>query len=561
MGIESINGFLSKEFIYILFVVFFLVLWFFYKSNILKRLLKELFRNKWFFVISFTLAMGVILTMRPFTALVYYDEPQYIVSTQNFIENGNCLICSSESELKCEQSYLTPTGIGIFMIYSFFYSSDYTLFSLKISFLNIVMHLLSSVILFLISQELFKRKLIPYVCAILVLFAPFGLIHSSSPTAITLANTLFLLSIYGFILYFKATHKDQNTVKPNNNISNKDFFGSSLDHVPMKNLAELGFFVVFCLVLLSTIRVEFVVILLLVSLYFLIDCYKYYSRDGFKKILKMSKIRIVLFIFTVFVLGILGIFFNWYQSAFFYTRANLPLFDWGDVIHYFTSSSFVFLNLFLIVSVFIFFNHYTQILRDKNSKRLFGFLMIIFIFYLCFFSIKNTGKQFRYLIPVTSIYILLSSPGITYVFERFFGKGALNKGIVSIVIILLCLHFVLYAYAEKENIIKSRLCEVWLIEYVLSDEFKALTTELSKENRYFFSTTPFLFEITDVKNYTGDFNVAFNQLDKGNNIYYLRNYFRSDFDEDDKFKLDYFETSIYMCPQYGLAQVQRIRNN
>lgn len=554
MGIESVNSFLSKEFIYILYVVLALILWFFYKSNVFKKLLRELSQHKSFFILSFIVAISVILTMNPFNALVYYDEPQYVESTRNLVENGNCLICSTGSELECEQSYLAPTGIGIFMIYSFFYASDYSLFSLKISVFNIAMHLLNSVILFAISQQLFKKSITPYICSLLVLFAPFGLIHSSSPTAIIFANTLFLLSIYGFILYYIGRHENRT-----NGISDTIYQKSASEEKKINELSELGFFVIFCLILLSTIRVEFILLLLLASLYFLFDCYKYFLRKNFRLILKKHKAKLVLFIFIGFIFSVLFIFFNWYQSAFFYTRANLTLFSLNDVIHYFTRTSFVVLNVFLIVPFFVVAMHYDKILKKNATKSLFVLLAMIFIFYVCFFSIKNTGQQFRYLIPITSIYVLISSAGIIYVCERFFGKGFVSKSVITIIVVLVCLNFVIYAYSEKKNILNVRLCEIWLFDYLLSNEFKELSLDLSKQNSYFFATTPFLFEINDIKNYTGDFDIAFKQLAKGNNVYYLRNYFRTEFDDDSRFILDYFESSMPMCPYYGLAKVSRVQ--
>jgi len=210
MGVDAVNSFLSKEFMYIVYLILVLVVWYFYKSNVLKRLLRDFWRNKWFFAVTFVVTIGVVLMMTPFTALVYYDEPQYVVSAQNLIEKGNSLICAKRNEFGCQAYYLTPTGIGIFPIYSFFYSQDYHLFSFKISVFNILMHLFGSVILFSIGRELFKKKLISYICAIFVLFAPFSLIHSSSPTAIIFANVLFLLSVYGFVLYVNGKQRNRN---------------------------------------------------------------------------------------------------------------------------------------------------------------------------------------------------------------------------------------------------------------------------------------------------------------------------------------------------------------
>lgn len=95
---------------------------------------------------------------------------------------------------------------------------------------------------------------------------------------------------------------------------------------------------------------------------------------------------------------------------------------------------------------------------------------------------------------------------------------------------------------------------------VLSDEFNELSVELDKESSYFLSTTPFLFELTSIQNYTGGFDTAFEQLIRGSNVYYPRNYFGTDFDEDSRFESDYFETSMSMYPHYGLASVKLAKN-
>ena len=637
MGVDAVNSFLSKEFMYIVYLILVLVVWYFYKSNVLKRLLRDFWRNKWFFAVTFVVTIGVVLMMTPFTALVYYDEPQYVVSAQNLIEKGNSLICAKRNEFGCQAYYLTPTGIGIFPIYSFFYSQDYHLFSFKISVFNILMHLFGSVILFSIGRELFKKKLISYICAIFVLFAPFSLIHSSSPTAIIFANVLFLLSVYGFVLYVNGKQRNRNervlegfcelgTIRSEalelnafkgglaesislersalekrqtesdslkidavkKRLANSDSlersalqkrqtesdsFEEDLEGFrETKDASEISFFVLFCLILLSTIRVEFIVLLFLSILYFLFDffkgdSFKYFMRKGFKVIFKKYKARFVLCVFLGFVFYSLIIFFNWYQSSFFTTRGDIPFFDLNDIFYYFTSTPLAFLNLFFALSVFVFVRHCKETLRNRTAQNLFKLLLAIFIFYVCFFSIKSTGQQFRYFIPITSVYILILSAGVVYffelvfkrVFERIFGSKVNVKWIVFVVVLLICVNFIGYARLEKVNIIDSRRCDRLLFNYALSDEFKELILDISTKDTYFYSTTPFVFGLINVTSYTGNFEIALDHLVQGDDVYYFGNYFKTEFDNDKKFYLNYLDSSVQMCPNYGLALVSIVK--
>ncbi|HOI19015.1 MAG TPA: hypothetical protein PLX15_04095 [Candidatus Woesearchaeota archaeon] len=607
MGVDAVNSFLSKEFMYIVYLILVLVVWYFYKSNVLKRLLRDFWRNKWFFAVTFVVTIGVVLMMTPFTALVYYDEPQYVVSAQNLIEKGNSLICAKRNEFGCQAYYLTPTGIGIFPMYSFFYSQDYNLFSFKISVFNILMHLFGSVILFSIGRELFKKKLISYICAIFALFAPFSLIHSSSPTAIIFANVLFLLSVYGFVLYVNGKQRNRNervlegfcelgTIRSEalelnafkgglaesdslkidavkRSSAKSDSFEEDLEGFrETKDASEISFFVLFCLILLSTIRVEFIVLLFLSILYFLFDffkgySFKYFMRNGFKVIFKKYKARFVLCVFLGFVFYSLIIFFNWYQSSFFTTRGDIPFFDLNDIFYYFTSTPLAFLNLFFALSVFVFVRHCKETLRNRTAQNLFKLLLAIFIFYVCFFSIKSTGQQFRYFIPITSVYILILSAGVVYffelvfkrVFERIFGSKVNVKWIVFVVVLLICVNFIGYARLEKVNIIDSRRCDRLLFNYALSDEFKELILDISTKDTYFYSTTPFVFGLINVTSYTGNFEIALDHLVQGDDVYYFGNYFKTEFDNDKKFYLNYLDSSVQMCPNYGLALVSIVK--
>lgn len=448
----------------------------------------------------------LLLRNSPFTPLDYFDEHNYLLSSQNIIENGVNSICAVDEGGQCQNFNIPPHGLGVSSIYALLYDYDFEMFYKKIAIFNLLLYLFNAVFIFIIVARIFSNRNVSRVAAFLTLVMPFNMIYATTVMPATISNTFFLVSMYCLVRLMESRREGDAP-----EVVTKGSFS-----VPL-----------FCaLAILSTIRIEYCIVFT-VFIVMMVPVEKFLFGEGdclLGKALCFSRERIFQILRSVMMTGVAVMV---YCYANFYLRVKslnggavgFEYVNWSYVAYYFKNAAFWGLSGFFVFYIFrmmgeIFKND--EMIKSRAVKIvLFG----VFFFYVALYSFYNFQSTYRFIIPVTSIYVLFSSAGL------YTGLKALIKDErwVSYVLILclvgISVFFVKDGMAWKRELIVRQHNQEF-IELISGERLKDIVDQYGGESHYFFRA-PYLGQVTRMRNYLDDYEWAVRKLREGNNLFYL----------------------------------------
>src|SRR3989339_257149 len=525
---------------------YFLLGWFsllLYRTGLFSEIGTTLRENKLFFILLTGVFIIIPLQNSPFNPLVHFDEHNYILSAQNIIENGAHSICAVDIDGQCQKFNIAPHGLGVGSIYALLYDYRFDIFYKKVAILNLFLYLLNAVFMFIISNRLYSNKTVSMASSILILLMPFNIIYATTAMPATISNTLFLISIYCFLQLTKFRKNENISTSILNNV-----FGLSL----------------FCaLAILSTIRLEYCALLQAFLLTILCSDEFLFRWDSSEqnKILDLSKKK---FLQTFQYTAILLIVATIYCYADFYNNMKAHSVEigkfspyylhWGYVIHYFKNIGFWLLSIIFITYLI---RLIIKVIKEgKFKEELFRVILFsVFFSFLTLYSFYNFQDCYRFIIPITSIYVLFSLGGLFFVLFALIKDEQRALNVMLLCVIGIGILFVSDGIKWKEQIIIKETNNRKFLNLIQEDNLDKLTEQYDGEVFYFFRA-PYLGQVTRIHNYLDDLSLSVENLKAGANLFYLESPFErinsSPFNNPEEFNV-YKEGELY---GYGIYRIE-----
>lgn len=468
---------------YFIFLLLFVLVFCLIKIKFFSKFFKVIFENKFFFLILFVLFISLIIKEYPFKTQVYFDEHNYLLGAQNFFELGKPFLCNARIDNTCILSDVPPHGLGVTSIYSIFYSYDFDLLYLKVNIFNILLCILSSVLVFMIAQKLFDDKNVARISAFLILFLPYNFIYSTSVMPANLCKFFLILFVNLFFIFLK-------------------------DKKDLRKYLVTS--ILISLVLLSSFRIEYAALLTVILIYF---CYLYFKQKKFFYFSDASKSLLMMFL--IFVL------FVSYSYSVFYFDLKIIKNDSSIGQEFFNFSYFEYFIMnplmILCTSSFIFYLIFFFIQDDKNSlkHRFHIFLMLLFLCTVLFYSFYNFPYEYRYLIPISFVYVLFASAGFMKIINFIFKKQVFRSILVSTLMVILLFMSMNEAVKIKEN--ESNKEAEYFLKMIDKDNLRELGI-LNENSLFLFGISSYLAQISRLENYAYDLNLNLRSIN--NYIFY-----------------------------------------
>lgn len=484
---------LAKYFHYFIYFSLLLLLYNLYKTGFLKEFFKNIKENKIFFIIILLLSI-IPLSVMPFESMEYYDEQNYILEGQNIVEEGRNSICNTRINGKCIEFNISPHGLGVSSIYSLLYDKDFKTMNQKIGILMQVFHMINGIIIFMIAGNLFKNKTIAKTCSILLVVFPLNIVQANNVMPAIITSTFFLIWLY----YLEKI----NIMGPNIGTNQKRYGITSI-------LASI---------LLSSLRIEYSVMMVFTVAFFFIKN----PRLMAKTILYIS----------LFFIGLANSIFYFHQKL---MTGLDPKFDTKFLnltyLGYYLSE----LPLILISISFIIF----LIIKLKNTKNniKYWIMAAIFIFFILLYSFYNFPDTTRFIIPISTIYILFGCSGLYFISKLITGK---HTDTLFIILIILCSGFFINdgIRLKIEDVDKASGYGEFLE-----------TIDMHEDKNIYYFTGSYLGQTTRIKNYINKKEQAENILNQKRRLIFMENSFttidETEFSEE-KYDIKLLHTSKIM---------------
>jgi hypothetical protein len=507
----DLEHFHAHYFHYIVYALVITLIFLMYKTNLLTHIYKALRKNKLFFVALTALALIVSLKCFPFKALVYYDEQNYLIQAQNIMEHSVNSLCITNDNGTCIIYSLAPHGIGLSSIYSLLYDYDYDTLYRKISIFNLFLYILNAFIIFVVADRIFMDRNVSRLASALVLLVPYNIIQATNVMPETMSNTFLLISAYALIGVYDRTR----------------------DLRSRKNLVLL---LLVSLVLLSSLRVEYSIVLslaLVVLFFHLARNFRrwYKSFDWFDKITWMFMLLVMLVIYSYFIL---------YARAKSSGGSKLGLgFANSTYVKYYLSSIwFVVLSIcFASFLVYFLWEQFTTA-RKQDLNKVKAIVMALFLASIAFYSIYNYPYSYRFLIPLTSLYLLFSAAGLKLLLKNVSQKKIMVTLIFAALLVPLAVGFTRDAFTVKSSTVHSTYCMGRSIE-TIGDANRAIAAKGSSGNPYYYFVPSYLGQIDRIQSYSNNYDHSVNKLASGYDLYYVNSFFedisKSAFNNPEKF--------------------------
>ena len=361
-----------------------------------------------------------------------------------------------------------------------------------------------------------------------MLMMPYNIIYSTNVMPATLCTTFLLIAIYALVVIFKNRRKIEEM------FSHKSAF----------------FLLAAALILLSSLRVEYAACLslflafVICAFFIVLIKYRNIPKKPWSNLFKTpaSKAKLVMLLLML-LMSYAYSFFYIYQKLIVKIHGPSPKLGLGFlnlsyVQYYIDNWAFAVLSAFFIAYLLYFVlrciisraNHKIKML----SPLLFILLASIFFIYLFFYSVYNFPYTYRFIVPITSIYILFSSAGINLIIEKIFRRRMLINSISIIIIIMLCLSLAGLSFVKKDRMIDRNDHAAYFLEVLhtinnmhnsgIDNQFMPNKT-VPQVNYYF--DAGYLGEIVGMKNYLDQERYAKTRLKAGEKLYFLNSFFSS----------------------------------
>jgi hypothetical protein len=497
----------AHYFHYLAYALLILLVFFTYKSGLIKDIVANFRKNKIFFLLLVIAAIAVAIKCYPFTPLVYYDEQNYIIEAQNIVENRINSLCNLDDSGRCLQFSLAPHGIGMSSLYSLLYSHDFKSLYRNAGIFNLILYLLNALIIFVIALRIFKDVNVARISACLVLIAPYNIVYSTNIMPDSPSNTFLLLIVYALVTL----------------LDNKEVREYSLGLLILST------------VWLSSLRVEYSLLLTAVVIILVAVYVRSFRHSSFSKFWGVFMLLVIVVMYAYFLL---------YSRAKLLGGAHVGLrfANLSYIQYYFSTVSFA-----LLTGCFVIYLIYMARTRTWDKPKL--FVLALFFSILVFYSFYNFGGVYRFLIPATSLYMLFAAAGISMMLKR----AVRYKRLVYLISIFLILAFsadlVPRAFAVKASEINAARYAAHFMD-IISLPNLALATKNHLFDSFYYFRPSYLGGATGMRNYMADYQYAVSKLRDGSQLYYIDSFFEKL--EKSQFSNPVFAHElVYNDTQYG----------
>lgn len=479
-----------------------------HRINFWKEAWRSVHTNSVFFALVWIVFAIIPLLNSPFQPLVYFDEHNYLLSSQNIVEGGVNALCSLRENGECKAYAVAPHGIGVNPIYALFYDYRFDQFYRKVSFLNLTLYLLNAALMFTIALNLFMSRPIAMAASVLILAMPFNIIYATNVMPETVSNTLFLILIYCLIRFAREEGDGRNRAE--------------------SDRTNLLLTLLCALLLICSIRIEH---MMLLTVFLLWVCPRRLGRIGHlqkdscppHKILPqpfltawMSGAVLLAYAYAGYylknkTLGGAGIGWRYFNSSY--------------LGHYFLNCSFWAMSVLFVI--------YVGFLLTGSFKREAGtmcrlkiFLVCILFAFILFYSFYNFPSVYRFLIPISSLYILFAAAGMDFLLRAALKKEGRAFWIAGTVfLVCLVVPLVTDSLRWKKRMIMTESRNKNFIKILDKSDLDKISSQYAGESCYFF-LAPYLGQVSRIKNYSDDYDWAMQKMKEGKNLFYLENAFQ-----------------------------------
>lgn len=431
--------------------------------KIFKKYFKEISSKIWFILLLIVIISFALRTfVAPIGHRIYYDEDIYLNIGQNILQEGKAILCNYGADGKCLEWIMNKQPQG----FPFLLSFVFLLFGVKENvgfYTSIILGSLSSVLIFLLSYLLTKKKIISLFSALIFALLPVHIRWSTS-VAVEPSTVFFtLLAVLSLFLYIKE----------------KNF------KISLLAFSSLAFAVQFRPEMFLLFPVALLAILL-------------YDKKNFERFEdKRFLIPVVIFFILIFPhLLQVGVFkeSSWGASGEKFSlehfQGNFP-----------TNSSFYFNNQRFpaLFSVFALIGIGYSLKNNKRDALFLGVWFLLFFLIYCFFyaGSYNYGVDVRFSLNTYPPWILLSGYGFYWVsklLHRFLKRkiSNLNFKVIAFVSGLVILTQILFF----SGFISEFGRKGW--DARVAHDFAVKEVRKFDENCYVFSHVPSMFLVNNV---------------------------------------------------------------
>ncbi|MCK5581136.1 MAG: hypothetical protein KAJ18_07665 [Candidatus Omnitrophica bacterium] len=487
--------------------------------------------NKFFFIILTALFAIIAFRCFAFAPLTYFDEHNYLIEAQNIREHNINSLCNTNDNGQCQEYSIAPHGLGLSSIYALFYSYDFKQFYKQISFFTLFLYLLNSIFIFIVATCLFSNKNIAKASSLFILAMPYNIIYATNAMPPTLCNTLILIIMYCLSMLFDKTARQENQNGKR---------GGRLPHCILTML--------YTAILLSSIRVEYSILLTVFIVFLAVVGLKKFSL---KKIPFLTK-----YMLTVPLIALSYSYSCYYiqNKSHAGSQLGLQYFNFSYITLYFLNIGLCTMSLFFILYLIVFLKKLFKKEETEDVALKISLISIFFLF-IILYSFYNYRSIHRYIIPVTSIFILFSTAGLNLLLKEFLKKR--NRAWFLLIVLLLCILITPKAFTLKNHLIEENTYIASFIDILNESNLNRITKNYPNDSYYIFQAS-YLGQTNRINNYLGDYNLATKKLEAGDNLFYIESPFGnigdSDFGDTTKFKHTLLEKDS--SGRYGIYKIE-----
>jgi hypothetical protein len=518
---------------YLLWGLFIILVVLCHRTKLFSRIYHYFLDHKIFFLMVIGAATLVSLRCYPFTALVYGDELNYVNQAQNIIEYHRAGLCWNNENGKCTGFFLATSGPGASSMYSLLYDRDYESFYKRIGVLNLALYVVNAFIIFVIARMLLHDTVVAMVASVLVTMVPYNIIYSTAVAPDSPSNSFFLLAVYALVNLFDRGQTFQLR-------------------------KDSAWLLVVSLVVLCSFRVEYTLLLGAALLSILAVCALAMRRKGSEGCGHWRWLHILAAAWVLLGVVMLFGFLFYYASDKIPTGGylDLSLLNSSYVKYYFSSISFLLLTGFFVVYL-IYFSVRSYLRRRIGLGGAVFVLSAVFFLYLAFYSLYSWQYVYRFIIPITSIYVLFASAGLVLVVRLLMWRKVAPY-VALIILVLISVGLVRSAFKEKAGIVESVRCPEHLLHVIQKSNLDKLTNSTSKA--YYFFRDSYFLQNTRVDNYTNSYSTAIDALKSGRQLYYIDYLYDPKITNPDPFDRNHYEYRLLyndtLCRQYYVYKIK-----
>jgi hypothetical protein len=482
------------------------------KSGLIKDMY-WIIRHNTVFTICIIVVFGILaLQCYSFSPIVYYDESGYILAAQNIIEHNTNQECTLSDNGNCIIYGTLPVGLGVSAVYSLMYAYDYFRFYDRVAYLTLFVYLINAILISVVIYRLYTSILISQMASLVVLSVPYNLASSTTVMPETLCNTFLLIMFYALL-----------------NVSRRD-----------QRWAHVKYSVWLALIvamMMSFLRVEYFAVLGLIIVYLLYQCYARIGgvlglRNLFdREVCSIYDIAIWICIMVFLGLSCIHVIFCSSIKSDNNSLFGLSYLNASYAYYYVSNIAFIILSGLGIVGASLYLKDTYVNGNGKVSANISSIIIVmivVFLVMLTIYSLYNYESIYRFVIPITSIYIILCSYYIYYIIEYITNNITYINTVCVIVMAVVASASCVDAYHVKRNEINRNACARHLIELLDTLEVKSIIHS-GDDNAYLCISPTKVGQIYRMKNYIHAFNVKYitRKMESGYSVYVMNNPFRT----------------------------------